>query len=65
MREEKKKVGAGVGVILIRSGKLEWGETFEEGAIREVEEETGILIKDPRLTCSALFLKNRVIIAFT
>ena len=27
-------------------GKLDWGESFEEGAIREVEEETGIQIKD-------------------
>jgi 8-oxo-dGTP diphosphatase len=30
-------------------GKLDWGETFEDGAIREVKEETGIMIKDPRV----------------
>lgn len=30
-------------------GKLDWGESFEEGAIREVLEETGIRIKNPRV----------------
>jgi len=30
-------------------GKLEWGETFEEGAIREVKEETGLDISDPEV----------------
>ena len=30
-------------------GKLEWGESFEEGAIREVKEETGITIHDPQV----------------
>jgi 8-oxo-dGTP diphosphatase len=30
-------------------GKLEWGESFEEGAIREVKEETGIVIDDPQV----------------
>ncbi|HRH26402.1 MAG TPA: NUDIX domain-containing protein [Candidatus Paceibacterota bacterium] len=78
MTEEKKRVGAGFGVILekdgkvllglrhpdpdkadsafrsagewcLPGGKLEWGETFEGGAIREVKEETGITIKDPQV----------------
>lgn len=78
MSEEKKKVGAGFGVILVKNGKvllglrhpdpdkadsafrsagewslpggkLEWGETFEEGAIREVKEETGITIENPQV----------------
>lgn len=78
MPEEKKRVGAGFGVILIKDGKillgmrhpdpdkadsafrsagewclpggkLEWGETIEEGAIREVKEETGITIRDPQV----------------
>jgi ADP-ribose pyrophosphatase YjhB (NUDIX family) len=78
MPEEKKRVGAGFGVILERDGKillgkrhpdpdkadsafrsagewslpggkLEWGETIEEGAIRETKEETGISIRDPRV----------------
>ena len=75
---EKKRVGAGFGVILekegkillgkrhpdpdkadsafrsagewsLPGGKLEWGETFEEGAIRETLEETGIKIHDPQV----------------
>ena len=74
----EEKVGAGIGVILIRNGKillgkrhpdpdkadsafrsagewclpggkLEWGETLEEGAAREVKEETGITIKNPKI----------------
>ncbi len=75
---EKKRVGAGLGVILERDGKIllgmrhpdpdkadsafkssgEWclpggkldfGETLEQGAIREVAEETGIVIKNPQV----------------
>jgi 8-oxo-dGTP diphosphatase len=78
MTDEKKRVGAGLGVILERDGKillgkrhpdpdkadsvfrsagewclpggkLDWGETFEEGAAREVLEETGITIKNPQV----------------
>jgi 8-oxo-dGTP diphosphatase len=78
MAEEKKRVGAGFGVILERDGKilmglrhpdpdkadsafrsagewslpggkLDWGETLEEGAIREVKEETGIVIRNPKV----------------
>jgi 8-oxo-dGTP diphosphatase len=78
MAEEKKRVGAGFGILLEREGKillgrrhpdpdkadsafrsagewclpggkLEWGESFEEGAIRETQEETGITIKDPQV----------------
>lgn len=79
MADEKKRVGAGLGVILVKKdgtillgkrhpdpdkadsafrssgewclpgGKLDWGETFEEGAIREVQEETGIIIADPQV----------------
>lgn len=78
MKKENKKVGAGIGVILIRNGKIllgmrhpdpkkadsafrsagEWclpggkldfGETLEEGAIREVKEETGITITNPQV----------------
>ncbi len=78
MADEKKRVGAGFGVILekdgkilmgrrhpdpdkadsafrsagewsLPGGKLEWGETFEDGAIREVLEETGIKIKNTQV----------------
>ncbi len=78
MSEEKKRVGAGFGIILekdgkillgmrhpdpdkadsafrsagewcLPGGKLEWGESFEEGAIRETQEETGITISDPKV----------------
>jgi 8-oxo-dGTP diphosphatase len=78
MSQEKKRVGAGFGVILekegkillglrhpdpdkadsafrsagewsLPGGKLEWGEGFENGAIREVKEETGITIKNPQV----------------
>jgi len=30
-------------------GKMDWGETFEEGAAREVLEETGITIHNPEV----------------
>ena len=78
MSSEKKRVGAGFGIILekdgkillgkrhpdpdkadsafrsagewtLPGGKLEWGESFENGAIREVREETGIAIKNPQV----------------
>lgn len=78
MSEDKKRVGAGFGVILekdgkillglrhpdpdkadsafrsagewsLPGGKLEWGESFEAGAMREVAEETGIKIKNPKV----------------
>ncbi len=76
--DEKKRVGAGFGVILERDGKillglrhpdpdkadsafrsagewwlpggkLEWGESFEAGAAREVKEETSITIENPKV----------------
>jgi len=37
------------GLYSIPGGMLEPGETFEEGAIREVVEETGLLIVTPRV----------------
>ena len=76
--KKEKRVGAGVGVILIQDGrillgkrhadpdkadsafrsagewcipggKLDWGETLEACAVREVKEETGIDIKEPEV----------------
>jgi 8-oxo-dGTP diphosphatase len=37
------------GVWGLPGGKLEWGESLEKGAIREVKEETGITISNPRV----------------
>ncbi len=41
----------GEGTWTMPGGKLEFGETFEEGAKREVKEETGIEIKDAGVIC--------------
>ena len=78
--EEKKKVGVGFGVMILKDGKLllgkrhedpekassllngagtwtmpggklDFGETFEEGAKREVLEETGITINKTDVIC--------------
>jgi len=75
-----KKVGAGFGIMLLRSGKVllgkrhidpekadselngagtwtmpggkfEFGESFEEGARRELREETGIVLDKVRVIC--------------
>jgi ADP-ribose pyrophosphatase YjhB (NUDIX family) len=80
MSEEKKKVGAGFGVLMLKEGKillgqrhvdpdkadselhgegtwtmpggkLEFGESFEEGAKREVLEETGITLNNVHVIC--------------
>jgi 8-oxo-dGTP diphosphatase len=42
-----KRRGSHAPYYSIPGGKLESGETFEEGAIREVREETGIEIRNP------------------
>ncbi|MDA2922339.1 NUDIX domain-containing protein [Patescibacteria group bacterium AH-259-L07] len=78
--EEKKKVGVGFGVMILKDGKvllgkrhddpekassllngagtwtmpggkLDFGETFEEGAKREVLEETGITLNKVDVIC--------------
>jgi 8-oxo-dGTP diphosphatase len=80
MTEEKKRVGAGFGVLMLKDnkillgkrhedpdkadselhgggtwtmpgGKLEFGETFEEGAKREVLEETGMILNEAKVIC--------------
>ena len=41
----------GEGTWTMPGGKLEYGETFEEGAAREVFEETGITLKKVKVIC--------------
>ena len=71
-------VKAGIGVILLKDGKIlmgkrinshapkfsipgghiEIGESFEEAAIREVKEETGITIRNPKVIAVTNNLKT-------
>ncbi len=80
MKKQKKKVGAGFGVMILNNrkillgrrnddakkadselrgegtwtmpgGKLEFGEDFEDGAKREVLEETGMILKNAKVIC--------------
>jgi len=77
---EKKKIGIGIGILLMKEGKillgkrhddpikadselhgegtwtmpggkLDYGETFEDGAVRETFEETGIRLNKTRIIC--------------
>ena len=41
----------GEGTWTMPGGKLDFGETFEEGAKREVLEETGIILKNANVLC--------------
>ena len=41
----------GEGTWTMPGGKLEYGESFEEGARREVSEETGISLSDVKVIC--------------
>ncbi|MBC8501453.1 MAG: NUDIX domain-containing protein [Nanoarchaeota archaeon] len=41
----------GEGTWTMPGGKLEYGESFEEGAIRELMEETGIKLKSLKVIC--------------
>lgn len=50
--EDPNKAGSvfrSAGVWTIPGGKLDWGESFEDGAIREIAEETGIVAKNPKV----------------
>ncbi len=44
-----KRINSHASKFSIPGGHLEIGESFEEAAIREVKEETGILIRNPRV----------------
>lgn len=44
-----KRLGSHAPVYSIPGGSLERGETFEQGAIREMDEELGITIKKPKV----------------
>jgi 8-oxo-dGTP diphosphatase len=79
-QEIKKKVGVGLGVMIMKDkkvllgkrhsdpekagselhgegtwtmpgGKLEYGESFEDGAKREVQEETGLQLREVKVIC--------------
>ncbi len=41
----------GEGTWTMPGGKLEYGESFTEGAIRELQEETGMTLKSSKVMC--------------
>lgn len=52
--EDPKKASSelrGEGTWTMPGGKLEYGESFEEGAKREVAEETGMVLKNANIIC--------------
>jgi len=80
LAEEKKRVGTGFGIMVLKNnkvllgkrhedagkadselhgegtwtmpgGKFEWGESFAEGAARELKEETGMILKKAKVIC--------------
>lgn len=53
-----KRKGSHAPYWSIPGGHLELGETFEETAIREVQEETGLLIKSPKVIAITNNLKT-------
>ncbi len=46
-----KRKGSHSPYYSIPGGHLEMGETFEQAAIKEVQEETGLIISSPRVIC--------------
>ncbi len=53
-----KRIGSHSPYFSIPGGHLEMGETFEEAAIKEVFEETGLKIFDPKVICVTNNLKT-------
>lgn len=53
-----KRKGKHAPYFSIPGGKLELGERFEEAAIREIKEETGLVISSPTVFCVANNLKT-------
>lgn len=54
-----KKTGHGAGKVNAPGGKLEPGESPEDCAVREVEEEVGITVEAPRLHAELAFAEAR------
>lgn len=50
-----KKRGLGMGKVNAPGGRLEPGETYEQAALREMEEETGLRVKAPVERAELLF----------
>ncbi len=56
----KRKAQHGFGTWGLAGGHLEFGETFEEGAIRETLEEVGLELRDIEILCTTNnFFDNR------
>lgn len=49
--EKADSILKGAGTWTMPGGKLHFGESFEKGAIREVEEETGIILNKTEVIC--------------
>jgi len=62
----RRKGAVGEGTWAFPGGHLEGGETFEEGAIRESEEETGILLEGAEfwLVENVLYPDNHCVTVF-
>ncbi len=53
-----KRIGSHSPYFSIPGGHLEMGETFEEAAVKEIFEETGLKISTPEVICITNNLKT-------
>ena len=53
-----KRTGSHAPLYSIPGGHLEQGETFEEAAIKEVREETGLIISNPKVFVSPITFRH-------